>query len=99
MIARRSLLRGLFGVLAAPAIIKVAQLMPISVQPPRLITAIDVYQTDFGTINLTEARRAFYEWSPDVVREDLANIILNITPIDTPFAWLVNEQARLGIVA
>lgn len=54
MIQRRSFLRGMLGLLAAPAIVRVASLMPVSVQPLNIITNVEPIATGWDGLSLKE---------------------------------------------
>lgn len=52
MLSRRGFLGGFAGVIAAPAIVRVSSIMPVRALPPKLLNAVDVYVSDWGTIPL-----------------------------------------------
>jgi hypothetical protein len=73
---RRSLITGLSAFIAAPAIIKVASLMPVKVwQEPKPKVAVWVYETDFGQYVIADGGAAAI-----MAREELVQAIYDITP-------------------
>jgi len=66
MITRRGVIQGLVGLVAAPAVIRVATLMPVKVMPPEL-----VLQEMSSALSLSAIRELLMPWLRAALNDQL----------------------------
>lgn len=67
MLSRRRLVTGLVSLVAAPAIVRVASIMPVKALPPEFVRGVNLAGMDFGAGDVTVISAHSYTKAGDII--------------------------------